>query len=144
MSEKIDQFGEDMRTRLAGLEMHLTEIRTHIADAVTEDREEDEAKREELRQKVEAQRSKLDESRASFRERAAKFKEDLDEKIAAWKAARQSDLLEDRAQDASDYAATAIAIEAMAIDEAELATLDAVDARRDADASAVEAEPTQH
>jgi hypothetical protein len=56
--------------------------------------------------------------------------------IEAQKEAREVDRAVNRADDAEDYAAASIAFAIMAIDDAEIATLEAVDARAYADSMA--------
>jgi hypothetical protein len=64
----------------------------------------------------------------------AEVKSTIDE----WKAQKEQDKLLARANRAEEYAASAIIFAAAAIDEAELATLEAVEARLMADAATAE------
>ena len=59
--------------------------------------------------------------------------EQIKSNIEAKKEARERNRAENRAEDAEDYAATSIYFAIMAIDDAEIATLEAVDARAYAD-----------
>ena len=70
-------------------------------------------------------------------ERCQELFEDLDFKaVQEWKAKRQAELLELRAEDAESYADATTAIAEAAIEEARTAALEAIEARREADEAA--------
>ena len=79
-----------------------------------------------LKDDVEAARSRM---QARLEAKGA----ETEDRIAEWKLNRESEKLERRAEDGEAYAAWAILVAAAAIDEADLAALEAIEARVDAD-----------
>jgi chromosome segregation ATPase len=63
-------------------------------------------------------------------------KQHTDEVIASWRQKRQINHLERRAEKAEEYAVNAVVVAMLDADDAEIAVLDALDARLDADAAA--------
>jgi hypothetical protein len=75
-------------------------------------------------------------------ERAKEKKEEVDSEIAEWKTNREIHKLEKRADKAEDNAVAAIEFSASSVAEAELATLEAIEARLDAEAAKETAKET--
>jgi hypothetical protein len=139
MSERTDRFCDEMRLKLEQLDEGLDELKTNLTGALHEAEDEADAKREELRARLEASRQKAESLRNTVDARSAEFKASIKGKIAEWKAGRKRDQLEARAADAADRAAAAFFLAVRAIQEAEVAVLDAVAASRDVDAAETKA-----
>ena len=139
MSERTDQFCDDLKAKLVELESRINQVRTNLDRAMNEAEDTADAKREALRVKVEEHRQEAEQMRKRLEERAANFKSSIKDKIAEWKVNRKRDELEARAEDAVEYAVLAIMTAVDRIDEAELGILDAAAARRDAEAAETKA-----
>jgi hypothetical protein len=139
MSERIDQFCEDLRQRLTEVEERVNEAKSCLDASVKDDEEAFETRKERVRARLDAARDHADQTRKDLKDRAAKLGSDVKEKVAEWKASFQRDRLEDRAADTTDYARLAIVGAVRAIEEAEMAVLDALAARRDLEAAETKA-----
>ena len=78
---------------------------------------------------IDAQRQKTKETKAKLDGRIEELKADSAAKIEEWKTNRELKKLDHRAERAEDYAAWSIDVAVSAVAEAELATLEAIDAR---------------
>jgi len=133
MSEKIDQFCNDLRERLAGVDERVKNFKKSVDSA-------------NAKAKADIQ-ARLDKISAGFEERKLKAKEvhdrlqaDLDEKksetetkIEEWKQQRNVKKLEKRAQRAENYAVKRAWLALLAVEEAEYSALEALSARIEAD-----------
>lgn len=129
MSERVDRFCDNLRDRLNAVEEHLDHIKQRLDTSKNESRAAIEAKVGEVKAKLDAQRHKVEEAKADARERIEEKKAETASKIQEWKADRAQHKLEKRADRSEDYAAACILIAADTVVEAELATLEAVEAR---------------
>lgn len=129
MSERVDRFCDNLRGRLNAVEEHLDHIKQRLDTSKNESRAAIEAKVGEVKAKLDAQRHKVEEAKADARERIEEKKAETASKIQEWKADRAQHKLEKRADRSEDYAAACILIAADTVVEAELATLEAVEAR---------------
>lgn len=133
MSERIDQFCDDLRNRLNGIDQHLSQMKDKL-DAARKDNEAAiRDKIEEAQRGLEQKRKEHEEARADFKARFDAKKAEVKGKIDEWKRNRETERLVDRADDAEAYAVSAIQVARAAIFEAEVATLEAVGARLDAE-----------
>ena len=136
MSERIDQFCENLRIKLTSIDNSVQALKSKI-DAKAKTAEQDvRTHLDSVRKRVEQDRSKVeaaqDELKKWLEERRAVTKE----KIADWKASGERIKLRSRAEFAERYAKAAVVIAAAAVDEAEQAALEAWLARKDADGDA--------
>ena len=133
MSERIDQFCENLRIKLTSIDNSIQALKAKI-DAKAKTAEQDvRTHLESVRKRVEQDRSKVeaaqDELKKWLEERRAVTKE----KIADWKASGERIKLRSRAEFAERYAKAAVVIATAAVDEAEQAALEAWLAHKDAD-----------
>lgn len=133
MGQRIDQFCEDLRIKLTGIDSGLANLKTKIE---AKNQQADEA----VRVRLEGVRSHIDQDRAKVLtargEMAAWMearKAATKEAIADLKARREFSKLQHRADKAEEYAAAALVVALSAVDEAEQAALEAWLARADAD-----------
>ena len=129
MSERVDKFCNDLRDRLNAVEEHLDNIKQRLSTSSKETRAAVEAKVEEARKKVDAQKQKVEKAKADAKAHLDEKKAETKSKIEEWKANREQHKLENRADRSEEYAAMCILIAADGVAEAELATLEAIDAR---------------
>lgn len=129
MSEAIDRFCDGLNEQLTAIESRLQAVRHALQTAPAEAVDTLQAKLEQARQNLEARQEELqgfkDQAAQWLESRKAEARATLDE----WVASREKDRLEARATRAAAYAAAAVVLAAAAIDEAEVATLEAVQAR---------------
>jgi small-conductance mechanosensitive channel len=135
MSEAIDKFCDGLNQQLTAIESRLLSVRDALRTAPGEAADTLQAKLEQARQKLEARQEEVQD----LREKAAQWltakKAEAKATIDEWVASREKDRLEARATRAAEYAAAAVVLAAAAIDEAEVATLEAVQARLLAEAA---------
>jgi chromosome segregation ATPase len=135
MSERVDQFCDKLRERLNAIEGRIQSVKTDVQALPAKAEKALQQKLDEARTKVEAQKQRVEKARADLKawadQKVAETKEAIDE----WKAKREARKLIARADRAEAYAEAAMVIALASIDEAEEAVLDAVAARRDADAA---------
>ena len=129
MSERVDRFCNDLRDRLSAVEDRLGQIKQRVSDARSESRTVIEAKIAEVKTKAEAQRKHVEEAKANLSSRIEEKKTETASKIEEWKTDRAQHKLEKRADRSEEYAAACIVIAADTVVEAELATLEAIEAR---------------
>ena len=131
MSQRIDQFCDHLRRRLNAIEKRLSELQKKIE----QDRE---TTRNSIARDVKAAEGSLyrikddaNAARARMLAEVAKRKGESEEVIAEWMRNRETEKLERRAEDAEVFAAWSMMVAAAAIDEADLAALEAIAARLD-------------
>lgn len=133
MGEKIDEFCSDLRDDLTAAENRLQYLKVQVDNAGQETREAIQTKLDQAKSDLEEQKHKAD-------ERQHRIKSYLEDKVAEaehdindWKAKRELKKLEKRAERREYYAADTVLIAMAAIDEANVAILEALEARLDAD-----------
>lgn len=133
MGEKIDEFCSDLRDDLTAAENRLQYLKVQVDNAGQETREAIQTKLDQAKSDLEEQKHKAD-------ERQHRVKSYLEDKVAEaqhdisdWKAKHELKKLEKRAERREYYAADTVLIAMAAIDEANVAILEALEARLDAD-----------
>jgi tellurite resistance protein len=129
MSEKTDNFCNNLGDHLNAIEVRLDRAKASIRSAPDDTREAVEAKKRKIEADFEADKGKVEDAKAKATNWVEGKKAETDSKIEEWKINREIHKLENRADNAEDYAAAAIYIAASAVEEAELSILDAVEAR---------------
>jgi hypothetical protein len=129
MSERVDQFCNKLRGQLNAVDEHLSQIKQRLDTSGKESRAAIEAKVGEAKAKLDAQRQKVDKAKADAKNRIEEKKAETASKIEEWKTNREQHKLEKRADRSEDYAAACIWIAADSVAEADLATLEAIEAR---------------
>ena len=135
LGKKAGEFRDSMRQRLDTVEGRLKSLK---ASVWTESEQAEKAVRENLegaRRKLEAQKEHVEKTRANLKARAQEKLSETKEAVNEWKAKRETQILNARADRAEASAADAIDSAAFAIEEADEAILDAMLARHDADAA---------
>ncbi len=142
MSEKVDQFIDNLRDRLNAAETRLDQVKESIGTAKTETKANIEGKIADAKAAAEAQKAKLEDAQAKMKAGLEEKKAATEEKVAEWKQERHVKKLERRAMWAEGDAEWAILYAADAIDTANLRTLEAIVARIDAEEAAATAAAT--
>ena len=135
MSQRIDQFCENLRQKLTTAENGLEALKAKIGAKAAHIKDDVQSHLDGVRDRIERDRANVAAANAEaigwLDQRASLTKE----KIAEWKAKRDGARLRGRADGAERYAAATIDVAIAAIDEAEQAALEAWLARREADAA---------
>jgi hypothetical protein len=143
MAEKPQTQGTTTTTLKEKLQRHLDEAkqrmdqaRHDIATLQEEDKESIRKKADEVRQRLDAQQARAQELRDRVSSWLRDEKQQTDAQVASWRKKREIKHLERRADRAEEYAVSAVVTAMMDADEAEIAVLDALDARLDAEVAA--------
>ncbi|MGO4714676.1 hypothetical protein [Bradyrhizobium sp. 2TAF24] len=135
MGARIDQFCEDLRQKLTSADSGLDSLKAKIDGKVAHVEQDVQSHLDRVRKRVEQGRTKIAAAQADIQEWADQKKAATSDRIAEWKATRELDKLQGRADKAERYAAAASAVAVAALDEAEEASLEAWLARQDANAA---------
>jgi len=101
-------------------------------------------KLDEAKTKLEAKKQEFEEYRTKLKTQFEEKESEVKSHVEEWKATRKVKKLEHRADQAEDYAATAIFLAIAAMEEAEEATLSAICTRLDAEAAAATTKEVRH
>ena len=135
MGERIDQFCENLRTKLTSIDNSIQALKAKI-DGKAQTAEQDVRRHlDGVKNRIEQDRAKVTAARADIKKWADQQKASTSEKIAEWKTKREIAMLQSRADSAERYAAAAAIVASAALDEAEQASLEAWLARKDADSA---------
>jgi len=132
MGQRIDRFCEELRLKLSSIDSGFDSLQAKIDGGAQHAEAEVRSHLEKVRGRIEQDRANVAAARAGLDKWAEQRKAATAATIAAWKAKREIDKLQRRAEDAELYAAAAKAIASAAVDEAEQASLEAWLARHDA------------
>lgn len=138
MGQRIDQFGETLRNKLASVDSGLKDIKAKIDTKAEHAEQNVRSHLDGLQGRIKQDQKKVSAARAQVEDWVESRKVDTEAKIAEWKTNRETSKLQKRADKAEEYAAAAIVVSVAAVDEAEEAALEAYLARLDADAAQAE------
>ncbi|HEX2473652.1 MAG TPA: hypothetical protein VHK01_02835 [Lacipirellulaceae bacterium] len=134
MSARVDKFCDQLRDRLNELEDQLGALKTNVQKLPQQGEVALQKCLKDSRSRIEEQKKKVEQARASLKDRAEQKIAQAKEAIKEWKAKREVAKLNSRADRAEQYAAAALFIATGALVEAEEAIIEALVARKDADA----------
>jgi hypothetical protein len=135
MSQRIDQFCEDLRTKLTNIESGMNALKSKIGSEARFAEQEVRKHLDKVKTYIVQQRPKIAAAQAEMTKWADEQEAATDKKIAEWKAKHEINRLKTRADMAERYATAAAAVAAAAVDEAEQAALEAWLARQDAESA---------
>ena len=138
MSERVDKFCDDLRDRLNAAESQLDRVKASVVSARADSQEKIQESLGQAQAKVEASRQQVSEAQTKMKAAVEEKQAETQATVEGWKAQRQIHKLERRADRAEDNAAWAVAIAVGAIESADLAVLEAVATRIEAEAVAGE------
>jgi len=133
MGQRIDQFCENLRQKLAMTDSGLDGLKAKIDGKVARVEQDVQSHLDRVRKRIEQGRIKLSAAQADMKNWAEERKAATSDKIAEWKTKREVGKLQGRADHAERYAAAVVDVAVAAMDEAEQASLEAWLARQDAD-----------
>jgi len=132
MSQRIDQFCENLRLKLTNIDNGLKSVKAKVDGKAKDAEQEVRGHLDKVEKRIESDRAKLTAAQSEAKNWVDERKAATRDKIAEWKAKRETTKLQGRADRAEKYAVAAIAIAGAAVDEAERAALEAWLARQDA------------
>lgn len=133
MSEQIDRFCDDLKVRLNGIESHLAQVKEKLVTASKDAEDTIKTKLDDAKTRFEAKKQELAEVQVKLAQRLETKKIEVEAEIAEWKEKRDQEKLLNHADQAEEYALAAIVFAAAAAEEAEVAVLEAIAARKAAD-----------
>ena len=136
MSAAIDNFTKQLHDNLEAVEDRVKSLKESIQSAPKKTQVEIQSKFDEAKATLDAKKQEFDEYRAKLKTQFEEKESEVKSNVEEWKASREVKKLEHRADKAEDYANTAIFLTTAMMEEAEKATLEAIVARRDAEAAA--------
>lgn len=135
MREQIDHLFKEVRTKLDGAEKRIKDLNAAAKTAAERAKAQAKTQLATLETKAKEHHAKVEAAEAKAKKWLEEKKAAPADKIASWKAQHEVKRLDAYAKLAEDYAAASIGAATSAIDEAELAVVQAIDARLDADAA---------
>jgi hypothetical protein len=135
MGQRIDQFYHDLQLKLTNIGSGLEGLKAKISGKADRAEQDVRTHLDQVQRRIEQDRAKAVAAQAEMKNWIEQKKAATSEKIAEWKANRDTTKLQDRADMAERYAAAAVDVTLAALDEAEQATLEAWLARADANAA---------
>ena len=135
MSERIDQFCENLRVKLTSIDNNMQALKAKIDSKGQAAEHDARAQLDAVKKRIEQDRAKVTAAQNDVKKWVDERKATADAKIAEWKAKHEKAKLKSRADNAASYAAAAAAIALAAVDEAEQASLEAWLAKKDADSA---------
>ena len=133
MSERIDQFCENLRIKLTRIDKKMQQLKAKIDSKAQTAEQEVRIQLDAVKKRLAQDRTKVETAQADVKKWVDEFKLASNEKIAEWKDKREKAKLQSRAENAERYAVAAAVVALAAVDEAEQAALEAWLARKDAD-----------
>jgi hypothetical protein len=132
MSQRIDQFYEDLRLKLTNIDSGLGALKTKIDGKAQNAEQSVRNHLDQVRRRIEQDRAKVTAAQSEVKNWIDEQTAAASDKVAQWKAKRETTQLQNRADKAGRYAAAALDVALAAVDEAEQAALEAWLARQDA------------
>ncbi len=129
----MQEFFDREHERLFKIETSLTKSRAELDEARTESIGTLKARRDEAAAEREARHTKMTDSVGQMQARVEAKKQETAATIEGWKQKREVNKLENRALDAEAYAEASLGVLELAQEEARYATLEALEARREAE-----------
>jgi uncharacterized protein YwgA len=133
MSEKIDQFCNNLRDKLTGVDDRIQGFKASVDSANANAKADIQSKLDKTRADFEAHKRKSDEALERIKANIEEKKNETKANIEEWKHSRETKKLEKRAQRAENYAADLAWLAMVSVEEAEYATFEAIAARIEAD-----------
>jgi len=135
MSERIDQFCENLRLKLTSIDKEMQSLKAKIDSKVTTAGQDVQTHLNAVKKRIEQDRAKVTAAQSEMKKWMEERKSATREKIAEWKAKLEKAKLQSWADGAERYAAAAVIVALTAVEEAEQAALEAWLARREADSA---------
>jgi vacuolar-type H+-ATPase subunit I/STV1 len=135
MSIAIDNFTKQLHDNLEAVEARAQAIKDSIQSAPRKTQAEIQAKLDEAKKTLEAKKAEFETYRSTLKAQLDEKESEIKDNVEGWKHNREVKKLEYRADRAELYASTTITFALAAMEQAEEATLAAIAARFDAEAT---------
>jgi hypothetical protein len=135
MGQRIDQFCEQLRTKLTQIDTGLQNLKGKIDSKARTADQDAQAHLDKVKNRIAQDQTKVTAAQAKMKDWVQARNVETHAKIAEWKNKRETSKLQNRADRADQFAAAAIVVAAAAVDEAEQASVEAWLARQDADSA---------
>jgi hypothetical protein len=135
MGKRIDQFSEDLRLKLTNVDSGLSSLKAKIDGRAEHAEQAVRSHLDSVRRRADQSRAKVAAAQAEIVTWAKDREAATGDKIAEWKAKRETAKLQDRADKAERHASATAEVAAAAVDDAEAAALEGWLARQDAKAA---------
>lgn len=132
MSERIDQFCENLRVKLTSIDNSMQALKAKIDSKTQTAEQEVRTRLDAVKKRIDQERPKVATAQADIKKWIEERKTTTTQKVAEWKAKSEKARLSGWANLAEGYAGAATAVALAAMDEAEQAWLEAWLARKDA------------
>ena len=133
MGERIDQFCENLRVKLSGIDNNMQALKAKIDSKAQTAEQEVRTRLDTVKKRIDQERPMVTAARADIKKWVDERKATTDQKVAEWKAKQEKARLNSWAEFAEGCASAAGAVALAAVDEAEQASLEAWLARKDAE-----------
>ncbi len=133
MSEKINQFCESLKEQLTELESKFSNAKADIESFPQEAQNLVQSKLKEAKTQLASNKEKAESAKTKVQQFLETKKLELQSQIDEWKEQREVDKLVHRADKAEEYAAAVIIFAASALEESQVAVLEAIEARMEAE-----------
>lgn len=135
MTTSTEQLRDAMREKLNELNTRVEQAKTDIEQANLKQQADVHAKLEQARMKLQEKQQDATHARTKLEGDFKAKKAEWQEKVQDWKAQRDKERLEARAEDAEHFASAAFDVAVAAVYEADVAILEAIEAKQEADAA---------
>jgi hypothetical protein len=135
MGQRIDRFCEDLRLKLTDIDSGIGGLKAKI-DGTQNAEQEVRSHFDKVQKRIEQDRTKLSAAQTEVKNWVEERKTETRDRVAEWKAKRETSKLQNRADKAERYSAATIVVALAAADKAERAALEAWLARQDVSAQA--------
>lgn len=132
-STTTSQLKQKLQQHLEIAKQRMEQVKQDIATVRAEDKESIRKMRTEIQARVEAQKEDAKQRRDQVSRWLQDKKEQGEAQVKSWREKREMKHLQKRADRAEEYAVNAVIVAMMDADDAEIAVLEAFDARLDAD-----------
>jgi hypothetical protein len=133
MSERIDQFCENLRVKLTSIEDNMQALKSKIDSRARTVEQDVRNELENVKKRIEQDRTKVAAAKGDIEKWLEECRTTTNEKIAEWKAKSEKARLQSRANIAERYALGAAVVALAAVSQAQQASLEAWLARKDAE-----------
>lgn len=131
MSTKIDNFNKQLHHKLEEVEDWAKSLKESMKSSTKKTQSEIQEKLDIAKAKLNAKKQEFDGYRLKFKTQLEEKESEVKSDVEQWKADREIQKLDYRADRAEDYAATVLAVAIASMQEAEAAILEAILSRGD-------------
>jgi chromosome segregation ATPase len=126
---------QKLQEQLSKVQQRLASAKQDIEKVAAQDRETIHQRADEIRARMQEEQEQAEKTRSEISQWLQTKKEHTEEKVASWRQKRDIERLQRRADRAEEYALNMVVNALIDADEAEVAVLDALEARLDAESA---------